>query len=163
MMDEAAHTPESKPPCSAMVTPPEEARAMRSYPCKRAGTVEREDRRYCTQHDPERIQQRRGEQHARWKAEDTVRDEALRRRRAEEAACEGIAVEALEAMGAGGIQELITACKRVETIATEIGTRAFKVMQRRDGVFAAHIVKDDSSRYLRAVKPALAKATGVQP
>lgn len=72
-----------------------------------------------------------------------------------ENACEGISTEALEA---GVVADLLTACERVVEMATEKGVRAVKVMMTSHGKYSAATVKDDSSQYIRAVKAAIAKA-----
>lgn len=66
--------------------------------CKRNGTVEREGKRYCKQHDPveiERKDQARRERHAKeWK----LQKEHDRRKRAMQRLCADITTEALELM-----------------------------------------------------------------
>lgn len=113
------------------------------------GTVDQMSGRF----KPENVAKRFGPR-AKANAEKRARE---RRERAERAACEGLSTEALEA---GVVAELLTACEKTMAIALEIGERAVKVSRTSHGKFSSATVKDDSSRYIRAVKAAIAKAKG---
>lgn len=80
------------------------------YPCSRKAKVEHEGKGYCTQHDPERVARKRGEQQARWRAEEDARQQGIRRIIAEGRACDGISTEALEA---GVVADLLAALQAI--------------------------------------------------
>ena len=70
---------------------------LEKYPCSRGGTIERESKYWCYQHDPEAVKKRRAEQQASWSDENRQRAEANRRLAAERLAVGFLATTALEA------------------------------------------------------------------
>ena len=70
---------------------------LEKYPCSRGGTIERESKYWCYQHDPEAVKKRRAEQQASWSDENRQRAEANRRLAAERLAVGFLSTDALEA------------------------------------------------------------------
>jgi hypothetical protein len=70
---------------------------LRRYACSRGGTIERESKYWCYQHDPEAAKKRRAEQQARWTDENRQRAEANRRLAAERLAVGFLSTAALDA------------------------------------------------------------------
>lgn len=73
-----------------------EYRDVRMHPCSRKGTVERDGRWYCWQHDPVRVAEEEEKRRAIWAARAIKRDEYYRRKAAVYKACEGVSTEVLE-------------------------------------------------------------------
>ena len=70
---------------------------LEKYPCSRGGTIERESKYWCYQHDPEAVAKRQASQRAKWGEENRQRAEANRRLAAERLAVGFLSTDALEA------------------------------------------------------------------
>ena len=70
---------------------------LEKYPCSRGGTIERESKYWCYQHDPEAVAKRQASQRAKWGEENRRTREANRRLAAERLAVGFLATTALEA------------------------------------------------------------------
>lgn len=78
-----------------------------SYRCQRRATVERDGKRYCWQHDPERVRADREQRHARWDAKADMQRRAYARRIAMARVCRGISTEDLNKLEGGAVQRLL--------------------------------------------------------
>ena len=67
------------------------------HPCSRAGTIEREAKWWCFQHDPDAFNTRREKRQAKWAEENRQSNERYRRLAAERLAVGFLATTALEA------------------------------------------------------------------
>jgi hypothetical protein len=81
----------------------------RHVQCTRPGTVARDGKLYCKQHDPEAVKERSAKWDAKYEAERKADEEKSRRRSAEASACSSLPTAALEA---GVVGMLVKACER---------------------------------------------------
>ncbi len=77
------------------------------YPCSRRGTVERDAKWYCWQHDPEYIERKKKEREDKWKRKWAREKESWRRKDAERNACKGVPTEILENINVKSLLEQI--------------------------------------------------------
>ena len=105
---------------------------LEKYPCSRGGTIERESKYWCYQHDPEAVKKRRAEQQASWSDENRQRAEANRRLAATRLAVGFLATTALEA---GIVKATFSSQDRLEA-ALEAAAREMVLGHCDSGVIA---------------------------
>lgn len=81
--------------------------AGRAYPCSRQGTVERDGKWYCWQHDPERMKADKEKRHAKWQAETDTRSARWARQAAMHNICIGISTEDLKKLEVSAVRYLL--------------------------------------------------------
>ena len=84
----------------------------RVYPCSRKGTVERDGKWYCWQHDPERVRADKEKREGKWKTEQDIKTRRWKRRGAMTRVCKGVSTADLEKLEVGAVRRLLSSLHR---------------------------------------------------
>lgn len=79
----------------------------RVYSCTRWGTVERDGKWYCWQHDPERVKVDKEKKRAKWQAKQDKNNARYVRQAAMSRVCEGVSTEDLKRLEVGAVSRLL--------------------------------------------------------
>ena len=94
--------------------------SLSKYPCSRGGTIERESKYWCYQHDPEAVAKRQASQRAKWGEENRQRAEANRRLAAERLAVGFLTTDQLDA---GIVKATFTSHDRLDDAVLDVSAR----------------------------------------